>query len=94
MQKLAAHAHDRWGLSKVAIVHRTGRVDVAEASVVVCASSPHRRAALEACGWLIDELKATVPIWKREFFRDGSVWKENAESRRHQALLAAGHSGS
>eukprot|EP00879_Flechtneria_rotunda_P012778 GHRR01013342.1.p2 GENE.GHRR01013342.1~~GHRR01013342.1.p2 ORF type:complete len:102 (+),score=6.99 GHRR01013342.1:533-838(+) len=44
-------------------------------------SSAHRRAALEATHWAIDELKATVPIWKKEFFEDGSLWKENAESR-------------
>lgn len=88
LQKLAAQALDRWALRKVAIAHRTGRVNVAEASVIVCTSSAHRLSAIEACHWLIDELKATVPIWKREFFRDGSVWKENAESRRHQALHA------
>lgn len=82
LQNLASAAHERWLLTKVAIAHRVGRVDVTGASVVICTSSPHRAAAMEACHWLIDELKATVPIWKREHFENGSVWKENAESSR------------
>ncbi|GAB4817547.1 hypothetical protein N2152v2_004593 [Parachlorella kessleri] len=80
-------ACDRWNLKKVAVAHRTGTVHIGEASVIIVASSPHRRDALEACHWAIDELKATVPIWKKEFFEGGEVWKENEESRRS---LAAG----
>eukprot|EP00887_Chlorella_sp_A99_P005701 scaffold1.g5701.t1 len=71
----------RWDLVRIAIAHRTGLVRVGEASVVIAASSAHRRDALEACHWAIDELKATVPIWKKEFFEGGEVWKENAEWR-------------
>ena len=66
-------------LIRVAISHRTGTVPVSEESVVIVASSPHRRDALEAVGWMIDELKATVPIWKNEIYEDGSMWKENCE---------------
>lgn len=66
---------------KVAIVHRIGPVLLGEASVVIAVSSPHRRDALEAVDWAIDELKATVPVWKKEFYEDGEVWKENAECR-------------
>ena len=70
-------------MARVAIGHRTGTVLVGEASVIIAVSSAHRAAALEAVHWAIDELKATVPIWKKEFFADGSTWKENAESRLH-----------
>ncbi|KAJ3034105.1 hypothetical protein HK097_004628, partial [Rhizophlyctis rosea] len=66
-------------LIRIAISHRTGTVPVSEESVVIVASSPHRRDALEAVGWMIDELKATVPIWKKEIYEDGSMWKENCE---------------
>eukprot|EP00892_Ulva_mutabilis_P002382 jgi/Ulvmu1/12144/UM085_0008.1 len=66
-------------------------MQVTEASVVIAASAPHRQAAIEACHWIIDELKAVVPIWKKEFFCDGSVWKENAESRLVQQHRYTGH---
>jgi molybdopterin synthase catalytic subunit len=79
--ELCRHALRKWELKKIAVAHRTGVVAVGEASVVIAASSPHRREALEAVAWAIDELKATVPIWKKEFFQGGEVWKENAESR-------------
>jgi molybdopterin synthase catalytic subunit len=93
LQNMATAAQERWGLSKVAIAHRTGRVNVGEASVIICTSSPHRAAAIASCQWLIDELKAIVPIWKREYFEDGSVWKENEEAKR-LLVHAKHHSGS
>jgi molybdopterin synthase catalytic subunit len=85
-------------VARVAIGHRTGTVLVGEASVIIAVSSAHRAAALEAVHWAIDELKATVPIWKKEFFADGSTWKENAESRLHlqparPAAAAGGEAG-
>ncbi|KAF8071118.1 Mocs2-1 [Scenedesmus sp. PABB004] len=86
LRELCEQVRQRWEVIAVAMAHRTGVVEVCEASVVIAASSPHRKAALEAVHWAIDELKATVPIWKKEFFADGSVWKENEESR--QRLLA------
>jgi molybdopterin synthase catalytic subunit len=72
-------AHD--GILKIAIKHRTGTVLVGEPSVIITVSSAHREASLDAVKWLIDELKATVPIWKKEFFEDGEVWKENSDQR-------------
>ena len=74
-------ARKRWDLVAIALAHRIGTVAVGEASVIIVASSPHRKDALEAVHWVIDELKATVPIWKKEFFKDGEIWKENAENR-------------
>lgn len=88
--ELAAAAAARWELKGIAVAHRTGAVGVGEASVVIAASSAHRREALEAVAWAIDELKASVPVWKKEFFEGGEVWKENAESR---ARLLGLHSG-
>lgn len=82
LQELCEELHSKWDLIKVAIGHRVGTVAVGEPSVIIAASSAHRRESLEAVHWAIDELKATVPIWKKEFFEDGSTWKENAESRR------------
>ncbi len=65
--------HDR-GAARVAVVHRTGRLEIGEAAVAIAVSSAHRPAAFEACRWLIDTLKQRVPIWKRESFEDGTEW--------------------
>jgi molybdopterin synthase catalytic subunit len=69
---LANEARKRWPIVKLALVHRTGRVKLAEASVAIAVSSPHRGDAFEACRWLIDSLKATAVIWKKEIWDDGS----------------------
>lgn len=67
-------------MAKCAILHRIGDVPIGGASVIIAVSSPHRKDALEACAWLIDELKATVPIWKKEsYVLGGAQWKQNAE---------------
>ena len=76
MRRLGREAHRRFDISHIGIVHRTGRTDIGETSVVISVSAPHRRAAFEACEWAIRELKRTVPIWKKEFFDDGEVWVE------------------
>ncbi|HEX6487645.1 MAG TPA: molybdenum cofactor biosynthesis protein MoaE [Candidatus Dormibacteraeota bacterium] len=82
MQKIADEIAERWPEARVAMAHRTGRLDIGEASVVVSASCPHRAEAFEACRWGIDRLKESVPIWKKEFASDGEVWIEGAEARR------------
>jgi molybdopterin synthase catalytic subunit len=76
MRRLGEEAHGRFDIAHVGIVHRTGRTEIGETSVVISVSAPHRRAAFEACEWAIRELKRTVPIWKKEFFEDGEVWVE------------------
>jgi molybdopterin synthase catalytic subunit len=76
MEELAGQAFDRFGVRDVALVHRLGRLEIGEASVVIVVASAHRAAAFEACRWLIDTLKKTVPIWKKEFFVDGAVWAD------------------
>jgi molybdopterin synthase catalytic subunit len=77
MERLGQQAHEKFDIAHIGIVHRTGRVDIGETSVVIAVSAPHRRAAFEACEWAIRELKRTVPIWKKEFFEDGEVWVES-----------------
>jgi molybdopterin synthase catalytic subunit/molybdopterin converting factor small subunit len=74
MERIAAAVEDRWPGSAVAIVHRTGRLEIGEASVAIAVATPHRAAAFEACHFAIDRLKQTVPIWKKEIFTDGSRW--------------------
>ena len=74
MQRLGAEAHKQFEIAHLGIVHRTGRIDIGETSVVIAASAPHRRAAFQACEWAIKELKRTVPIWKKEIFEDGEAW--------------------
>ena len=83
MRRLGREAHRRFDISHIGIVHRTGRTDIGETSVVISVSAPHRRAAFEACEWAIRELKRTVPIWKKEFFEDGSVWVEGEGAPEH-----------
>ena len=76
MERLGQQAHEKFDIAHIGIVHRTGRLEIGETSVVIAVSAPHRRAAFEACEWAIRELKRTVPIWKKEFFEDGEVWVE------------------
>jgi MoaE-MoaD fusion protein len=76
MQRLGREAHKRFEIAHIGIVHRTGRLEIGDTSVVIAASAPHRRAAFAACEWAISELKRTVPIWKKEVFEDGEVWVE------------------
>jgi molybdopterin converting factor subunit 1 len=76
MRRLGREAHAAFDIAHIGIVHRTGRLEVGETSVVIAVSAPHRRAAFEACEWAIRELKRTVPIWKKEFYEDGEVWVE------------------
>jgi molybdopterin synthase catalytic subunit len=74
MQRLGAQAHEKFDIAHLGIVHRTGRLEIGETSVVIAASAPHRQAAFQACEWAIRELKRTVPIWKKEVFENGEAW--------------------
>lgn len=76
MHALREETIARFGVHEVAIVHRLGRLIVGETSVLIAVASPHRAAAFEACRYVIDTLKKTVPIWKREQFVDGAVWAD------------------
>jgi molybdopterin synthase catalytic subunit len=76
MEKLTVAARAQFEIGNVGIVHRLGKLEIGETSVVISVASPHRRAAFEACEWLIKELKRTVPIWKKEVYADGETWVE------------------
>lgn len=74
--RLIHQARQKFEIANVGIIHRLGKLEIGETSVVVTVAAPHRRAAFEACEWLIGELKRTVPIWKKEVYADGEVWVE------------------
>jgi molybdopterin synthase catalytic subunit len=76
MQKLIEQVKKDFEIANVGIVHRLGKLEIGETSVVISVAAPHRRAAFAACEWLIKELKRTVPIWKKEVYADGEVWVE------------------
>jgi MoaE-MoaD fusion protein len=76
MREIVAEIHAKFPIHRVALVHRLGRMEIGETSVFIAVSSAHRGPAFDACRYAIDTLKKTVPIWKKEFFRDGSVWAE------------------
>jgi len=76
IESLAAKALAQFQIRDVAIVHRLGRLEIGETSVLIVVASAHRAAAFDACRWLIDTLKRTVPIWKKEHFEDGAVWAD------------------
>ncbi|HEY3972795.1 MAG TPA: molybdenum cofactor biosynthesis protein MoaE [Candidatus Sulfotelmatobacter sp.] len=76
MQSLARQALQQFPIRDLRIVHRLGRMEIGETSVLIVVASPHRAAAFDACRWLIDTLKRTVPIWKKEYFEDGAVWAD------------------
>lgn len=76
MNDLTSEARQRFGVRAVSIVHRLGRLEIGETSVLIVVGSAHRGAAFDACRWLIDTLKKTVPIWKKEHFEDGAVWAD------------------
>lgn len=76
MRELAGHAKERFGVRHISIVHRLGRLQIGESSILIVVASAHRAQAYEASRFLIDTLKKTVPIWKKETFVDGAVWAD------------------
>lgn len=76
MDALVAEALAKFAVREARIVHRLGRLEIGETSVLIAVASAHRAAAFDACRWLIDTLKKSVPIWKKEYFEDGAVWAD------------------
>jgi molybdopterin converting factor subunit 1 len=76
MERLTEQALERFSIREVAVIHRLGRLEIGETSVLIAVASAHRAAAFDACRWLIDTLKQKVPIWKKEYFEDGAVWAD------------------
>lgn len=80
MRELAEEAMTRFGLKDAAVLHRTGRLEIGEASLLVAVSCGHRAASFEAGHWLVNEIKKRVPVWKKEVWADGEEWIEGPES--------------
>ena len=79
MEQIGREIRERWPINRIGIIHRLGRIETTESSVVIVVTSAHRKIAFEACHYAIDRLKKIVPIWKKEYFEDGAVWIENDE---------------
>lgn len=77
MQRLEDEIRETWGITRIAIQHRVGRLNVGETSVVIVVCAPHRDDAFAACQYAINRLKKIVPIWKKEIFEDGEVWVDS-----------------
>ena len=80
MREIGAQIHAKFPVHRLAIVHRLGRLEIGETSVVIVVTSAHRAAAFEACRYAIDTLKRVVPIWKKEYFAGGAVWAEGEKA--------------
>jgi len=80
LRRLVAETQQKFEIGRVAIVHREGRLEIGEVSVAIAVASAHREQGLDACRYLIDTLKKTVPIWKKEFFEGGDSWIEGPPS--------------
>ena len=88
MREIAQELHSRWEITDVAMHHRTGRLEIGEASVAIAVASPHRKDGLEACHYAIDRLKQIVPVWKKEVWTDGEHWTEGSLTPRDEASPA------
>ena len=76
MQALVREAKQRYSVREIVLLHRLGRLQIGETSVWIAVAAAHRAAAFDACRWIIDTLKKTVPIWKKEYFEDGAIWAD------------------
>ena len=85
MREIAEELHERWEITDVAMHHRTGRLEIGEASVAIAVASPHRKDGLEACHYAIDRLKQIVPVWKKEVWTDGEHWIEGSLTPQDEA---------
>lgn len=74
MKELVNMAAEQWPIQKASIAHRKGTLMIGDVAVVIAVSTPHRADSFAACQWIIDNLKQVVPIWKKEFYKDGAVW--------------------
>ncbi len=93
VRELGEKARERFGVRQVTMVHRLGRLEIGETSVLIVVASAHRSAAFEACRWLIDSIKQTVPIWKKETFADGAVWAPGEPFPEGLSIAEAPHEG-
>jgi molybdopterin synthase catalytic subunit len=76
IEKICQSALSRWPVARISVIHRIGRLEIGDTAVLIAVASGHRSEAFDACRFVIDEIKKTVPIWKKEHFSDGEVWVE------------------
>ena len=76
LEQIGREVRDEWQINGIGIIHRLGRIEISQSSVVIVVASAHRKVAFEACRYAIDRLKKIVPIWKKEYFEDGAIWVE------------------
>ncbi len=81
MREIGEAIRQKWEVGRIGMIHRLGRIEIGESSVLIVVTAPHRGSAFEACRFAIDTLKKTVPIWKKEYFADGEVWVEGESDR-------------
>ncbi|MGH9804660.1 MAG: molybdenum cofactor biosynthesis protein MoaE, partial [Candidatus Acidiferrales bacterium] len=86
--EIAGELHARFDVDAVALVHRLGRLAIGETNVLIAVSSAHRGAAFDACRQAIEQVKRTVPIWKKEYFADGAVWVEGQPLPSHKEVAS------
>jgi molybdopterin synthase catalytic subunit len=72
LAEIGAEVQQKFAVGEIAMMHRIGRLDIGESSIVIAVAAPHRHAAFEACAYAMDRVKAEVPVWKKEFFADGA----------------------
>ena len=77
VEKILDETLKRWNVTGCLVIHRYGRVEIGETSILICVSSPHRDEGFQACRFIIDTIKKTVPVWKKECYTDGSSWVSN-----------------
>jgi molybdopterin converting factor subunit 1 len=90
MEEIGREAKEKFGVDRIGIIHRVGRLKIGETSVAIIVTSAHRRTAFEACHYAIDRLKQVVPIWKKEVFEDGAIWAEGEAQSSFQPSAADG----
>jgi molybdopterin converting factor subunit 1 len=90
MEEIGRETKEKFGVDRIGIIHRVGRLEIGETSVAIIVTSAHRLAAFEACHYAIDRLKQVAPIWKKEVFEDGAVWAEAEEQASFQQSAAGG----
>lgn len=79
MAEIRVQAMKRWPVAEIAVVHRIGHLEIGETSIFIAVSSAHRKEGFEACRFVIDSIKAKVPIWKKEFYEDGEIWVDQRD---------------
>jgi molybdopterin synthase catalytic subunit len=86
LEKVRQEIRERWGISDVAIGHRLGRLDIEDISMIVAVASPHRKEGFQAAAYVVDRVKESVPIWKKEYFEGGEVWVGSPEDAAAHAV--------